>query len=564
MPNFLGSAGTVPAFFVLLTLILSSVVVVSLVLARFRQSLLVGYFLCGLVLANSGILVWAGADSSEMIHALSEIGIILLLFTLGVEFSVNELKNLRRPAFLGGGVQMLLCALAGTGVVVLMGLPVRHAIVIGFAIALSSTAVSLKSFQDMRQPDSPQGRVALGMALFQDLAVIFFMVLLPVILNAGGNPVVDLSLALVKGVAFCVGAVFLSRYGIPQMLSAVALTRSRELFTVTVVGLCTAVAVLSGLLGLSPALGAFAAGVVVSGSIYSHRVLAEVLPLKDLFLTLFFVSIGLLIDLDSVIAHWHLIVCGTFLIIVIKGSIVAFAARLSGLRMGDWLITAAALSSTGEFSIVLLNRATELEALSPVIEQVLLVCTAVTMGVVPFLMKLSVPAAVKLRAHLSRKPGTRSDRNLGMGGKIEGLTDHVIICGYGPVGRNLHENLRKSNVRAVIIEMNASTVKKLLNEGTKCIFADAGQRVALKLARLKYARAIAYTFPHKEVALGALPIIREINPSILVFGRTKFESEAAELLRAGVNHVLHDEEESGRAMTHAVMDCYTATLDEEA
>ncbi len=563
MPISLGATGTVPAFFVLLTLILCSVVVVSLVLARFRQSLLVGYFLCGLVLANSGILAWAGADSSEMIHALSEIGIILLLFTLGVEFSVSELKNLRRAAFLGGSVQMLLCALAGTGIAAWMGVPLRHAVVVGFAIALSSTAVSLKSFQDMRQPDSPQGRVALGMALFQDLAVIFFMVLLPVILNTGGNAVIDLSLALVKGLAFCVGAICLSRYGIPQMLSAVALTRSRELFTVTVVGLCTAVAVLSGLLGLSPALGAFAAGVVVSGSIYSHRVLADVLPLKDLFLTLFFVSIGLLIDLDSIISHWHLIVCGTLLIIIIKGAIVAFAARISGLRMGDWLITAAALSSTGEFSIVLLNRAAELDALSPLVEQVLLVCTAVTMGLVPFLMKSSVAGAKKLRARLSLRPGARTDSHLGMSGKIDSLADHVIICGYGPIGRNLHESLRKSNIRAVIIEMNAQTVKKLLSEGTKCIFADAGQRVALKLARIEQARAIVYTFPQKEVVLGALPVIRELNPTILVFGRTKFETEAAELIRAGVNHVHHDEAESGRAITRSVMDCYTGSLDDE-
>ena len=150
-----------------------------------------------------------------------------------------------------------------------------------------------------------------------------------------------------------------------------------------------------------------------------------------------------------------------------------------------------------------------------------------------------------------------------MAGKIDSMADHVIICGYGPIGRNLHENLRKSDIRVVIIEMNAYTVKKLLSQGTKCIFADAGQRVALKLARIEHARAIAYTFPHKEVILGALPIIREINPSILVFGRTKFESEANELMLAGVNHVLHDEEESGRAMTRAVMDCYTANLEEE-
>ena len=229
MPNsYLAIAETVPAFFILLTLILGSVVLVSLVLVRFKQSLLVGYFLCGLVLANSGILQWAGADSSTMIHALSELGVILLLFTLGVEFSVDELKQLKRPAFLGGGIQMSLCTLAGVGVAVALDVPLNHAVAIGFAVALSSTAVSLKTFQDMGQPESPQGRVALGIALFQDLAVILLMVLLPAILGDNENPMMSLGVALFKGVASCIAVIVLSRYGIPQILAAVARTRSRE------------------------------------------------------------------------------------------------------------------------------------------------------------------------------------------------------------------------------------------------------------------------------------------------------------------------------------------------
>ncbi|MFK7909901.1 MAG: cation:proton antiporter [Akkermansiaceae bacterium] len=562
MPSsFLAVGDTVPAFFILLTLILGSVVLVSLVLVRFKQSLLVGYFLCGLVLANSGILHWAGADSSSMIHALSELGVILLLFTLGIEFSVDELKLLKRPAFLGGGIQMTLCTIAGAGAAVLLGVPLNHAVAIGFAVALSSTAVSLKTFQDMGQPDSPQGRVALGIALFQDLAVILFMVLLPALLGSSDSPMLSLGLAVIKGIAFCVGVIVLSRFGIPQILSAVAKTRSRELFTVTVVGLCGAVAVASGMLGLSPALGAFAAGVVVSGSIYSHRVLSEVLPFKDLFLTVFFVSIGLLIDVQKVADNWLMILGGALLIILIKGCIVALAARASGLRMGSWLTTAAALCSTGEFSLVLLNRAAELGAVTPLMEQVLLVCTALTMGLVPSLMKWSVPGVQLLRKR--KKCATMSAKQLGMSAKLGELQDHVIICGYGPVGRNLHENLHKANIRVAVIEMNAATVEKLLKQGVKCIFADAGQKIALELAHIETARAIAFTFPIKEPVLAALPTIREMSPSILVYARTKFSHDLMELTETGVNHVILDEEQSGRAMIRSVMQCYPGTLDED-
>lgn len=562
MPVFLAAAESVPEFFILLSLILGSVVFMSLVFTRLRQSLLVGYFLCGLVLSNSGILGWAGADSSELIHALSEIGVILLLFTLGIEFSASELKNLRRPALLGGTIQVSLSALIATLAACYWGLELNHAIVAGFAFALSSTAVSMKCFQDMGAPDSPPGRVALGIALFQDLAVIFFIVLLPVLLDKGGASAGALLLALVKASVFCAAMITLSRIGVPQLLAAVASTRSRELFTVAVVGLCVVVAVVAGLLGLSPALGAFVAGVVVSNSIYSHRILADVLPFKDLLLTLFFVSIGLLIDLRLLAEFWGLILLGTIATLLAKGITAAIAAKVSGLRNGEWLLTAAALCSTGEFSIVLLNRAAELDAIDPVIEQILLACTAITMGLVPSMMKFSEPAIKSLNKMGLKRKSTRARHDLGMPGKIDQLKDHVIICGYGPVGQKLHASLRRNNIRSIIVENNDETVKQLIKSGTKCLFADARHKITWDLAYIQRARAIAFTFPLKDVVISALPIVRELCPEIVVIARAKFSSDAEELQRAGVNHILLDEEECGKAVVSTVMRCFKPDEDE--
>lgn len=559
MPWTLAAGGSIPPFFILLTVVLFGVVIVSLVLSRFKQSLLVGYFLCGLLIRNSGLLDWVGGDSADLIDVLAEIGVVLLLFTLGIEFSLKEIKALKRPVFVGGGAQVCLCVFLGWIGGLLLGLNPSQALLIGFAFSLSSTAVSMKSFQEMGLPESPQARTALGMAIYQDLAAILFMVLIPPLLSDEGSSF-GVLLAMVKGALFTGAIILLSRQGFPQMLDAVARTRSRELFTITVIGLCAGVALGSGLLGLSPALGAFAAGVVVSESIYSHRVLSDILPFKDLFLTVFFVSVGLLIDIEVLATYWQMILLTTFAIILLKGIVVAYAAKWSGLRKGSWLVTSAALCSTGEFSIVLLNRASEFKALSSQFEQVLLASTAISMGIVPTLMKRSLVLADKIRRSSKKFCGSVHE-TIGIGGQIEGLNDHVVICGYGPVGENLHRNLSRANVEVVVLETNPETVKRLHEEGIVCLFADASDAESLHLAHVERARGIAFTFPDEHTVLKSMAGALEINPDIRIYARAKFVEQAERLRSAGVHFVLHDEEQSGKAMISAVMQCYEADLE---
>jgi CPA2 family monovalent cation:H+ antiporter-2 len=550
--------GAVSPLFGLLTLVLAAVVVVSLVLVRFRQSLLVGYFLCGVLLANSGALGLVGAESREVIQSLAQLGVILLLFTLGVEFSLEELKHLRRVALVGGGWQVALVTVMAGAVALAFGFGWAPALAIGVAVALSSTAVSIKSFQDLGQPDSPGARVALGVALFQDLLVILFMIVLPALLGGGdGNMALGISLAMVKGAAFLAACWFLSRRGIPQLLHAVARTRSRELFTVTVVGLCAGVAYAAVWLDLSAALGAFAAGLVVSESIYSHRVLADILPFKDLFLTIFFVSVGLLIDLSVVLANWPWVIGGTAAILFVKFAAGVIAARRLGVAARPAVLAAASLASTGEFSIVLLDRVAQLGALGPLAEQILLACTAIGMGLVPGLMKLSERVAPRLahRGWLRRKESCLPE--LTPEGEVRELHDHVIICGYGPVGRNLCNALGHCGIDRLVIELNADTVRELQREGVKVLFADARQPEVLQMAAVERARSIAFTFPDAEAALAGMRLAREKNPEILVYARAKFSAEAERLRDAGVNQVFHDERESGRAMLRSVVSCYT-------
>jgi CPA2 family monovalent cation:H+ antiporter-2 len=541
----------------MLALVLILAVFVSLILVKLRQSLLVGYFLCGILIANSGVLVLVGVPPDDpMIGNLGELGVILLMFTLGLEFSLGELRHLWRVALIGGGVQVALTASIATACARFAGIAWPEAIVLSVAVALSSTAVAMKSFQEIGQPNNPGARVALGVALFQDILVILFILLLPAIYGRSeGSTVGQIAWALTKGTLFLGAAVLLGRYGNTLLLHAVARTRSRELFTLTIIGTCAAVALAGEALDLSLALGAFAAGLVLSESIYSHRILSDILPFKDLFLTIFFVSVGLMIDVGTLINEWVFVLIGTFVILAVKGSIVFGVTRLLKLPLRPALLATASLASTGEFSLVLLKKAGGFQPFNPAVEQLLLACTAVTMGLVPSLMRGAGPFGRWLESKGVRSGPKRAPAALAPTEAVRKISDHAIICGYGPVGKSLNEALLKCDVPTLVLELNAETVRELKDKGQPVLFADAAHPEALDLAGIERARFVAFTFPAVAVTLAALPVLRVKNPGILVFARAKFQAEV-EQLRAHDVHVIQDERESAIAMIENAMGAY--------
>lgn len=550
-------ASPVTPFFGMLALVLILAVFVSLILVKLRQSLLVGYFLCGILIANSGVLVLVGVPPDDpMIGNLGELGVILLMFTLGLEFSLGELRHLWRVALIGGGVQVALTASIATACARFAGIAWPEAIVLSVAVALSSTAVAMKSFQEIGQPNNPGARVALGVALFQDILVILFILLLPAIYGRSeGSTVGQIAWALTKGTLFLGAAVLLGRYGNTLLLHAVARTRSRELFTLTIIGTCAAVALAGEALDLSLALGAFAAGLVLSESIYSHRILSDILPFKDLFLTIFFVSVGLMIDVGTLIDEWVFVLIGTFVILAVKGSIVFGVTRLLKLPLRPALLATASLASTGEFSLVLLKKAGGFQPFNPAVEQLLLACTAVTMGLVPSLMRGAGPFGRWLESKGVRSGPKRAPAALAPTEAVRKISDHAIICGYGPVGKSLNEALLKCDVPTLVLELNAETVRELKDKGQPVLFADAAHPEALDLAGIERARFVAFTFPAVAVTLAALPVLRVKNPGILVFARAKFQAEV-EQLRAHDVHVIQDERESAIAMIENAMGAY--------
>lgn len=563
---FLASGMTnISPLFALLTLVLVLAVLVSLVLVKFKQSLLVGYLLSGVMIGNFGLLWITGLDKgSPVIPHFAEIGVILLMFTLGIEFSLSEFKHLWRTALIGGGLQVGITAgIVGT-LARFLGFPIADSIVLGVAVALSSTAVSMMSFKDLGQQNNAGARASLGIALFQDILVIVFFLLMPALYGKGeGSAAGQIALALLKGGLFLAGAWVLGRYGLTPLLHAVARTRSRELFTLTVIGLCAGVAFAGGALDLSLALGAFAAGLVVSESIYSHRILSDILPFKDLSLAIFFISVGLLIDLSVVASDWMRILVGSVAILILKSGIVFAVLKWIKLPSRPALLSSASLASTGEFSFVLIGKAGGYRPFDSSTEQMLLLCTAVTMAVVPSLMRATGPFAKCLEAKGILSVRKMVPEAMTSIQTLKEITDHAVICGYGPVGRSLNEALKRCGVDTLVMELNSDTVRMLKSEGQPVLFADATHPEALDLAGIQRARLVAFTFPSVITVSVAVPLVRERNSGIYIFARAKFPAEVRLLRELGVR-VIHDERESAVAMVRSAMSSYQrADIDPE-
>lgn len=397
-----GGPNAAPPFFTLLTVVFMGIIAIALILAHFRQSLLAGYFICGVILANCGILDHI-PNSDVSIQALSEVGIILLMFTLGLEFSIDELKHLRKTALVGGGIQMFICTAAfGLGLHYATGMDMSHSLTVGAIMGLSSTAVALKSFQEFGLSGTSGAKMAVGIALFQDIAAIMLVAIMPQIFAAtpdSWETALNIGMAVLRGLVFLGAAWLIGHYLLPRIMLAVARTKSRELFTLMVFAICSGIAMLASLLGLSIALGAFTAGLFVSSSYYSHRVLSEVLPFKDLFLTIFFVSAGLLIDIDDLWEHiGHVATFAAFVLAIkfVACIVAASFLKIPG-RMG--IMASTALTNVGEFSLVLIPFMQEITPIPALVTTNVYAIAAVSMGMTPLLMKAARKLTPPAGAH---------------------------------------------------------------------------------------------------------------------------------------------------------------------
>jgi len=444
---------------------------------------------------------------------------------------------------MGGAIQVLLTFIAGFATALKFGQPFGEAVFIGFLVSLSSTAIVLKLFQERAEIDSPHGRTGLGILIFQDIIVVPMMLLIPLLGGATESLGGSLFILMAKGLGIIVLVIIGAKWIVPQILYQIARTRIRELFLLVVIVICLAVAWLTSSAGLSLALGAFLAGLIISESEYSHQALGNILPFRDVFTSFFFVSIGMLLDIAFLLQHPGVIVLIALGIFVVKTLSAGLATVLLGFPLRTAILVGLALSQVGEFSFILSKAGVEYGLLAGGAYQLFLAVTVLTMALTPFIIDLAPRTAdlvLRLPMHGRLKSGFYPVQEI----EDVGKRDHLIIVGFGVNGRNLARVARTGSIPYVIIEMNPETVREEKKGGELIYYGDATQEVVLERADIKDARVVVVAINDPTATRRITDIARRMNPKVYIIVRTRYLQELKPLYDLGANEVIPEEFET--------------------
>jgi len=509
-----------------------------ILLRKFKFPSIIGFLITG-VLAGPHALGFI--KDTHQVEQMAEYGVVLLLFTIGIEFSLKELMRIRHMVLLGGGLQLFL-TIAVVAAVMHFGFPLPQAIFFGFLVALSSTAILMKLMMDAGEMDTPQGKAALGILIFQDLCIVPLMLFTP-FLAGGGSGLMAIAVVSAKAAAVMIAAHFGARFVVPWIFEQVVKTRSRELFVLSIIFIGMGTAWLTAQAGLSLALGAFIAGLAISESEYSHQALSDIMPFREAFMSLFFISVGMLLDPAVLMKFPLLIVSLVLSIILIKAVLTSAVGVAMGLPMRIAIIAGLSLAQIGEFSFVLSRSGLTHGLLTGETYQLFLAASIATMGLTPFCMKIASPFAEYVTRVLPHA-WTRGRSSFAQNGNKVELSDHVIIVGFGVNGKNLAKVLKNLEIPRVIIETNPFTVRGERVTGEHIIFGDASKPEILAHARVEEARIIVVAISDAAASRRIAAQARQMNPSVHVIVRTRYLLEMEPLFKLGVNEVIPEEFET--------------------
>ncbi|MCQ1534224.1 potassium transporter KefB [Methanosarcina sp. KYL-1] len=520
--------------------------------SRLRIAPLVGFLLAGILAGPFGLGL---ISEGEEIELLAEIGVVLLLFTIGIEFSLKELLKLRRIVLLGGGLQLSITAIAVAFFFFWLGNSWENSVFMGLLVALSSTAIVLKLLQERGEIYSAHGRTSLGILIFQDVAAVLIIIFIPLLAGTPGEDTVFFELIL-KGAGLIVLTLFSARYAVPFLMYQIARTRNSELFLLSVVVIGLSVAWLTSMAGLSLALGAFLAGLIISESEYSVQALGNVIPFRDMFMSIFFISIGMLLDLDILREHLLLILAATFTVLCIKVLVNALCTFLIGFPLNTMVLVGFSLSQVGEFSLILAGVGFASGLMSSAIYQEFLDVAVLSMVLTPFIMGVGYRTA----AFAQNLPLPRILKS-GWYGKFheppeKGPENHLIIVGYGVNGRNVATAARAAMIPYRVIDINPETVRQEKLKGTPIFYGDAAQKDVLEHAGIRAAKSVVVTAGDPVSARRIIEAARRLNPSAHIIARTHFLSELDQLYSIGANEVISDEFESSIELFARVLHSY--------
>ncbi len=535
-----------------LVIVLGVSALVVFLLHRLKIPSIVGFLLAGAILGPYGIGILRDVRSIEI---MAEIGVVLLLFTIGIEFSMARLIRMKKAVIAGGGIQVLLTiALSAVAAYLLTG-NANRSVFFGFLIALSSTAIVLKMLADKGETDSPHGRIMVGILIFQDLCVVPLMLLIPAL----SGDAINMMDALIKmgEAALIITIVLLSaRWIVPGLLHQVVRTRSRELFITTIIFLCFGIAFLTSKFGLSFALGAFLAGLTISESEYSHQATSDILPFKDSFIGMFFVSVGMLMDIGYMSDNCLKIAVAVALIFGLK----IITGIISALSIGSPLRTSIhaglGIAQIGEFSFVLAVAGKASGIITGEFYQIFLSSSVVTMIMTPFVLKSApfVSGWITSRHLLKRIASLkRVSEGEGFPRRRHG---HVIIIGFGLNGKNLAKILKEAEIPYVVLEMNSDTVRDMKKRGEPIYYGDGTSVEILHKIGIHRAKVLMVAISDAAATRRIVQIARHENLSLHIVVRTRYVAEVDDLIKLGANEVIPEEFETSIEIFSRVLHRY--------
>jgi CPA2 family monovalent cation:H+ antiporter-2 len=526
-----------------ITVALGYALVGGLIARRLGLPTIVGYLAAGVALGP-----WTPGFQGDpkAIHQMAEFGVILLMFGVGLHYDIGDLWQVRRVVIPGAVVQMAIVAAMGYGLAASWGMSTAGAWIFGIAGSVASTVVLLRSLMDHGWLDSPAGKVAIGWLVVEDLLMVAILVLVPALtVSTASGPWVTAGIAIGKAVLFVALMMFVGARVVPFLLGRVAHTRSRELFVLVALTMAVGTALGSAyFFGVSLALGAFVAGVIVSESPFSHQIGADLLPFREAFAVIFFVSIGMLVNPVSIFAHWDRLLLTVLVIVAGKAVVSGLLATVLGCSARTTLVLAAGRSQIGEFSFIVGQSGVALGVLDATGYSLILAAAIVSITINPLAMRMVEP----VERMLKRRPALWRliDRRAAEPRPDTGdLKDHIVIVGCGRVGRHIAETLGRLDIPRLVIESDPIRVDKLLQLGVPVLYGEAGNSEILEHAQLARARLLVITLPDDAAALSVVLTARKLAPKLHIIARASAYDGARELRSHGAGEVVRPELEGG-------------------
>jgi CPA2 family monovalent cation:H+ antiporter-2 len=522
-----------------LIIVLTATIAIVFVFQKLRLPTIVGFLLAGVIIGPHGFKL---IQSVSQVETLAEIGVVLLLFTIGLEFSLETILSVQRRVVWAGLLQVVLTTLVVLAVARFLGVPVELGVFYGFLVALSSTAIVLRIYHDRGEINSLQGRLASGLLLFQDLCVVPMMLLLPVLAGSGRDSIFLIGWVLAKSLITLVVIVWTARKLLPRLLHQVALLRNREIFVLFVVLVCFGTAWLTSESGLSLALGALIAGLVISESELSHQIVADILPLRDCFSGIFFISVGMLLNLGLLSQDFRVALLELLLMIGIK-SLVLFSVfwwLYRSIRLG--VVLGLGLAQIGEFSFVLAKAGIDYKLLSPADGQIFLAASILSMVATPFLIQWAHAWAFGFEG-LFKDVGFSRSTSTGAN-ETSAAAGHVIVVGYGLNGQNLARVLKEVSIPYRVLEMDPDLVRSAKASGEPISFGDGTRPEILQQAGIEKARVLVVAISDPAATARLVSQARRLRADLYVIVRTRYVAEIDHLYRLGANQVIPEEFET--------------------